>query len=432
MIKILQSEVYKDYYEPDQTDTIPFGKPIPYNFDTTTSSSSELYRDGSSGKFIITEPGTYYFSWWIAIQSSNTGTAVGFALTGTPSTSETYTQFVPGITAAKTGQVSGSAILTIAESDVPYTVSVINVTGLSVDKDYDVVLAQLTSAVSGISIFELTECIVGPQGPQGPQGEIGPEGPQGPQGETGPQGPKGDTGPQGPKGDRGPQGCKGSTGARGPMGPAGPRGATGIRGPQGITGATGPMGPMGPQGPQGPIGPMGPQGPKGDTGATGPQGPIGSPRKISGAEYSILSNEEISVPRNSSFAFNSKTSNFAFENQNLTNNSAIKFDGALIYLLEAGVYDFSWWIAINGIDQASSIGTSLAKVNPNGSFTVLVEESFPVIITSQFIGHGLISISEPTTVTLINTSVPVGDGVGLIVLNTAQTMKGDMRILAFT
>ena len=68
------------------------------------------------------------------------------------------------------------------------------------------------------------------QGVIGPTGEIGPVGEKGDVGETG------DTGSQGPTGYTGPQGIEG------PIGPIGPQGIMGFRGIQGEKGDTGEIG----------------------------------------------------------------------------------------------------------------------------------------------------------------------------------------------
>ena len=320
-VAAIESVIYTVLWDPDQTPTIEFGNNALFNYDIYIAEPQSLYRENENGEFIVQKPGKYFISWWVSTQTAEMSTSISFGIYGKKATEEEASYGSPGISAIKTGQVSGSAVLEVLQEDIPYTIALRNVTGMSAQQYSSVVMNMRSIAPAGISIVEIPEGgEIGPVGPTGATGATGAKGEVGPQGEkgatgatgeqglqgekgatgdrgpqgltgargaTGPQGLTGDRGPQGFQGDRGPVGEKGDTGARGATGPQGlsgdrgPQGAKGDRGPQGITGdrgATGPAGAAGAKGdrgPQGSTGDRGPQGLNGERGATGAQGLTG-------------------------------------------------------------------------------------------------------------------------------------------------------------
>ncbi|WP_297636252.1 hypothetical protein [uncultured Clostridium sp.] len=300
---------------------IQYNDVFPFNNDIFLSNESLLYRDAQTNSFIFKEDGEFFVSWWASITNTVPNNLIGIGLME-EGNGETPFCSNPVIVNMNDGEISGASILNITTDNLPYSVTLNNVTGIGSDNTESILMNLNNPIAGGITIFKMSQGngvvgakgsigprgipgmqgvtgLIGPQGiqgvigkagiqgPTGPQGIIGMTGPQGPIGTTGIQGPIGPSGgPQGPQGETGEVGAKGATGE---MGPTGLQGATGEVGPQGPIGPSGgPMGPMGPQGivgSQGPIGPRGPQGsvgirgaqgPQGLVGARGPQGPVGA------------------------------------------------------------------------------------------------------------------------------------------------------------
>ena len=424
MPALLQGGVYRKFYTPEQTDTIRYDNPILFNYETILSEPESLYRD-IDGTFIINKSGTYFFAWWIAIQTSTSSQVAEFALLGKIDGEEEIDQRSGGITAIKTGEVSGTGIFIITEDKLPYRISLVNVTGLSSQEHSSIILAQQTLFPAGISIFEIIDGIEGPQGPIGPQGEAGAQGPQGPQGIEGDVGPQG---PQGVEGPEGPMGPQGEIGAQGPKGEKGAQGNKGDRGPIGL------IGPRGSVGPQGPTGPKGAPGSKGDKGDTGEKGDSGNTQKITGITYSLVHEGKMILENQEGIAFNSKLNNFSYFNKEIIENTTIEIDGADIKFLEPGVYDISWWLSISGVDEVSEIAFKIVEVIdgvPNISNPLSIQ-SYPVIIIGQLYGQAVLPICKPTTIRIINGSSPKGSGEGIMSLTTSIPMKGSLKIIGYT
>ncbi len=345
-----------------------------------------------------------------------------FALLGKIDGEEEIDQRSGGITAIKTGEVSGTGIFIITEDKLPYRISLVNITGLSSQEHSSIILAQQTLFPAGISVFEIVDGIEGPQGPIGPQGEAGAQGPQGPQGIEGDVGPQGPQGVEGPEGPMGPQGLKGE------------RGAQGIKGDRGPTGLTGPRGSVGPQGPTGPKGIQGVKGDKGDTGEKGEKGENGNTQKITGITYSLVHEGKMILENQEGIAFNSELNNFSYFNKEIVANTTIEIDGADIKFLEAGVYDISWWLSISCVDDVSEIAFKIVEVIdgvPN-ILNPLSSLSYPVIIIGQLYGQAVLPICKPTTIRIINGSSPKGAGEGIMSLTTSIPMKGSLKIIGYT
>lgn len=407
------------------TSTLHFDDPILFNYDYVYDTSGTIIKDISTGTFSILKPGTFLINWWVGTQSSTSSSAIGFGLKGIANNSTTYDAYQAAVNPLKTGEISGTSLLVISDEMVPYKFQLVNITGYS-DYNQDtaiVVLGLYTTAQAGIVITEIDG--IGNIGPVGPQG---PAGPAGPQGNIGPAGP---TGPQGPVGPQGPTGNQGLKGDRGPIGLTGPRGEMG---PKGLTGDRGPIGSDGPVGPIGPIGPQGLTGPQGPTGPAGPQGPS---FKISALNTSVYNDYlPLSVQHNQPLLFNKIDTTFILDKTSTTPSSSVTIDTntGVIHLLEAGLYDFDWYTCIEGADQVSELSLSVIPIINNipQIDNELIHCDYPLILVGQVTGQGLISISSPMSVMLINSSKPSGTGTGLINLTTTVEVKSRLKIVAYT
>ena len=99
-----------------------------------------------------------------------------------------------------------------------------------------------------------------------------------------------------------------------------------------------------------------------------------------------------------------------------------------------GVYDLSWWLSISGVDEVSEIAFKVVEVinGVSNCFYPLSIQSYPVMIIGQLYGQALIPITKPTTIRIINASVPKGSGQGIMSLMTSIPMKGSLKITAYT
>lgn len=234
------------------------------------------------------------------------------------------------------------------------------------------------------------------QGPRGPIGPTGPTGPTGPSsGITGATGTTGATGAQGPIGPQGPiglQGPTGPTGVTGPTGADGVIGATGPTGPTGATGETGPTGATGTTGPTGPTGAMGETGPTGATGTTGPTGPTGATGATGAESVTRIAEFDVgnqTLPENGAVNSTQNYNNFIEESvANTAGNSII---------IQPGNYDIQYIVekVENGTTE-----TTFALFN-NGS---QIPQSAGGSSSGQIIGRTILSITEPSTIELRNTT----------------------------
>lgn len=80
--------------------------------------SSDINYNSTTGEFTITKPGNYYVSWWVATDGSTSVPTVNFsvAINGVPHSM--------GSSPIVSGQVSGSALITVVSS--PTTVTLVN------------------------------------------------------------------------------------------------------------------------------------------------------------------------------------------------------------------------------------------------------------------------------------------------------------------
>lgn len=383
--------------DPTSTSSLNFDDPILFNYDYVADTAL-ITKDPLTGTFSILQPGKYLINWWIATQSSSLTSAVGFALKGKANNSISYDPYHAAVNPLKTGEVVGNSILVVTQEQVPYKFQLVNITGYPYSNSSAVVVLGLyTTAQAGITISQLDG--IGLPGPEGPQGDPGPIGPQGPQGI------------QGLTGIAGPTGATGATGARGPQGISGPRGSTG---------------------PQGPRGPMGLQGPEGIQGI---QGLTGVPNKICAINNSISTPGNLVIPFKSSLVFNVNNTNFVMDGTGSSPLSSINMNvNGDIDLLEPGLYDFAWYVSIQGIDQVSEISFDIIPV-VNGVpdyTTVLTHCNYPVIIVGQVVAEGIVAIDSPTTVRIINSSSPTGTGQGIMSLTNTLDIKGNIKIISYT
>jgi hypothetical protein len=214
-------------------------------FDTTVYSSGNISYNGLTGVITFNEPGRYFVSWWVAIQSISSASGVVFSL------SSSQGDFLEGNSPSKIGVIPGVGIIDVIAA--PVTLSLLNASNA---------LVYYSSIVPVTATLVIIEDDVPEIGPTGATGATGAGG--GSTGDTGP------TGTTGATGDTGATGQTGATGAIGDTGPTGaPGGAIGNTGSTGETGSTGATGSTGPTGPTGATGATGATGPTGATGATG-------------------------------------------------------------------------------------------------------------------------------------------------------------------
>lgn len=454
MTAILDSLLYTN--NPTATSTLQYNDAILFNYDYKIDTTT-FTRNPNTGEITILQPGDYLVNWWVVTQSSDASLAIGFAIQGKSSSSTTYDDYQAAVNPLKTGEITGNSILSISQDQIPYTFKLINITGYSQRLESSVVLALYTTAQAGITISQLDGSVPGPQGvtgatgPQGVQGNIGPKGETGAQGvigDTGPQGPQGEAGEQGatgPQGLQGPQGIQGNIGPQGLQGepgiPGGPPGPTGPQGPQGSQGFQGNRGDRGPQGIAGPRGQIGPQGPSGQRGIQGPQGsigpmgPTGAASKISAINNSLIYNKDIAPNYQDTINFADSQINFVMDSTGFSSSSSIAIQpNGDIQLLEPGIYDFDWFLDVEGITQVKYIGFDIVSVN-NGVADYsnpLVHLEIPFVIVGQINGQGLVATTQPITVRIINSSLPTGIGNGNMTFTSSNTIVGNLKIMAYT
>jgi hypothetical protein len=99
--------------------TITDGATVIFN-NTLNNQSLNIAYNAGTGEFTISAVGNYFVTWWVATDGTSGPTTVSFEvdLDGTG---------VAAISASSTGQVSGSALITVGV--VPGVVQLINVTG---------------------------------------------------------------------------------------------------------------------------------------------------------------------------------------------------------------------------------------------------------------------------------------------------------------
>ncbi|WP_297632641.1 hypothetical protein [uncultured Clostridium sp.] len=383
--------------DPTKTSTLNYEDPIIFNYDYTVDKET-FSRDLITGEITILKSGNYLINWWVVTQTAETGYAVGFAVRG-KDPDGSYHDYQAAVNPLKTGEITGSSILSLVESEIPFKIQLINITGYSQGLQSAVVLALYTTAQAGITISKLNESIPGPEGP------IGATGPQGIQGITGEIGL---TGPQGIQGEIG------------PIGPQGYQGQRGDRGPQGIAG------------PRGGVGPQGPRGPQGVQGIPGPSGAIG---KISAINNSLIYNPSLIIPYQGVINFAQSNNNFVMNSTGFSSTSAINLLGnGDIQLLEAGLYTFNWYVNIEGISQVAYIGFDVISVDNNipNYQNPLVHCELPIIMVGQVVGQGMITVTEPRTVRLINASIPTSSANGIMTFVSTSNNVGSLQIIAYT
>jgi hypothetical protein len=94
-------------------------------FDTITNDqANDISYNLATGVFTITAPGNYYVSWWVSVDGSDGPIILTFAvkLNGGGG--------VLGSAPTITGQINGSALVTVAAT--PATITLVNVTGAAV------------------------------------------------------------------------------------------------------------------------------------------------------------------------------------------------------------------------------------------------------------------------------------------------------------
>lgn len=390
--------------DPNASLTLNFDDPILFNYDYIKDDSGVISKDITTGTFTINQAGDYLINWWIVTQSATTSSAIGFGLKGIANGSQTYDSYQAAVNPLKTGEISGTSILSLSVDKVPYKFQLVNITGYSQNTQSTaiVVLAQYTTAQAGITISPIANCGIGPMGPTGPQGATGNNG------------------------ITGPTGLQGTTGNDGITGPTGAQGITGTKGPQGD------RGPQGIAGPRGNVGPQGPQGPRGLQGIPGTNGAV---NKISLIDASLIVNDSLIINHNSPLTFNQINSNMALKSNSFTSESSININSdGTINLLEPGLYDLEWYINIEGVDQVKEISFDIIPIFnkiPDYS-TSLYHCDYPVIITGQVNSQATLAITEPTDIQLINTSTPVATSTGNIDLTSTISVKGNLKIIAYT
>jgi hypothetical protein len=88
------------------------------------NNTSDILFTAGTGVFTITSPGNYYVTWWVSTDGAGATTFVEFSIQINAAGD------IPASSPIVTGQLNGSAMLTIAV--VPATVTLINSTGETV------------------------------------------------------------------------------------------------------------------------------------------------------------------------------------------------------------------------------------------------------------------------------------------------------------
>ncbi|WP_170164253.1 C1q-like domain-containing protein [Mobilisporobacter senegalensis] len=100
--------------------TIDDGNPV--IFDTVLfSGTTAITYDAVTGIFTITEPGVYYFDWWVAVDGAAASPTIAFELSGSNGTS------VFTASAAVTELLAGNALVNVVGP--PVTFSLLNQSG---------------------------------------------------------------------------------------------------------------------------------------------------------------------------------------------------------------------------------------------------------------------------------------------------------------
>lgn len=161
----------------------------------------------------------------------------------------------------------------------------------------------------------------------------------------------------------------------------------------------------------------------------------GVPNKICAINNSISTPGNLVIPFKSSLVFNVNNTNFVMDGTGSSPLSSINMNiNGDIDLLEPGLYDFAWYVSIQGIDQVSEISFDIIPV-VNGIpdyTTVLTHCNYPVIIVGQVVAEGIVAIDSPTTVRIINSSTPTGTGQGIMSLTNTLDIKGNIKIISYT
>ena len=90
-------------------------------FDTAINAQSpDISYDPLSGLFTVNQPGNYFISWWVATDGAGASTNLWFSV------QVSALSPVPGATPIVTGQLNGSAFVTV--SSAPATVGLLNTT----------------------------------------------------------------------------------------------------------------------------------------------------------------------------------------------------------------------------------------------------------------------------------------------------------------
>lgn len=97
----------------------------PIIFDTVlTATTSAISYNPATGVFTISTPGTYLVNWWVATDGSEGALTLSFSLNVNGGTG------ILGSSPLQTGQVVGSALITVAS--LPTTVTLTNASGVSI------------------------------------------------------------------------------------------------------------------------------------------------------------------------------------------------------------------------------------------------------------------------------------------------------------
>ncbi|MDR0405524.1 MAG: hypothetical protein LBH54_01880, partial [Clostridiales bacterium] len=84
-------------------------------WDAVLSESGGIGYDADTGVVTLQEPGRYEFHWWVATQAANAANGIVFTLTSSQGDT------VIGNSPAKTGEVTGTAVLEIPSAPVSVT-----------------------------------------------------------------------------------------------------------------------------------------------------------------------------------------------------------------------------------------------------------------------------------------------------------------------
>ncbi|OCN02760.1 hypothetical protein A7X67_14015 [Clostridium sp. W14A] len=103
--------------------TLASGANVLFDSLLNTSSPSITYA-AATGIFTVSAPGTFLVNWWVSVDGTAGPASVAFALRLNGLTD------IPSTMPATTGQISGSALVTIGTT--PSTLALVNTTGAAV------------------------------------------------------------------------------------------------------------------------------------------------------------------------------------------------------------------------------------------------------------------------------------------------------------